>query len=199
MVPATSVRVAISGDIETMLARVVGIPTLGVGARAHCTLIQEPALPIVARRYDGPPGPGGTFVDVLATEATSTQGQVDANPLGYNGRTPAGDGVGIKGPLFEIYGTGSKAHNSSEFRGFINLDIRDFRDVTARDYYNGEEPGTNENTMKDEQAEYVLTGYPGPGFPAAVQPPTGATPGRDAVRSQHRPPRRCVRRDVRPR
>jgi Flp pilus assembly protein TadG len=173
VVAATSVRVAISGDIETMLARVVGIPTLGVGARAHCTLIQEPALPIVARRYDGPPGPGGTFVDVLATEATSTQGQVDANPLGYNGRTPAGDGVGIKGPLFEIYGTGSKAHNSSEFRGFINLDIRDFRDVTARDYHNGEEPGTNENTMKDEQAEYVLTGYPGPGFPAAVQPPTG--------------------------
>ena len=171
VVSATSVRVSISGDIETMLARVVGIPTLGVGARAHCTLIQEPALPIVARRYDGPPGPGGSFMDVLATEATSTMGQVDANPLGYNGRTPASESV--RGPLFEIYGTGSKAHNSSEFRGFINLDIRDFRDVTTRDYYNGEEPGTNENVMKAEQAEYVLTGYPGPGFPAAIQPPNG--------------------------
>ena len=40
-------------------------------------------------------------------------------------------------PLFEIYGVESKAHNSSEFRGFINLDIRDFRDETERDYYNG--------------------------------------------------------------
>jgi hypothetical protein len=174
VISTTSARVAIAGDVETTLARVVGIPTLGVGARAHCTLVQEPALPIVARRYDAPPGPGGGFVDVLATEATSTSGQVEADPLGYDVRTPAGDGVGLKGPLFEIYGTGSKAHNSSEFRGFINLDIRDFRDVTSRDYYNGEEPGTNENTMKAEQAEYVLTGYPGPGFPAAVQPPTGA-------------------------
>ena len=42
------------------------------------------------------------------------------------------------------------------------------RDITSRDYYNGEEPGTNENTMKAEQAEYVTTGYPGPGFPAAA-------------------------------
>lgn len=172
VVSSTSVRVAISGDVETTLARVVGISTLGVGARAHCTLVQEPALPIVARRYDGPPGPGGSFMDVLATEATSTSGQVDANPLGYDGRTPAS--LSVKGPAFEIYGTGSKAHNSSEFRGFINLDIRDFRDITSRDYYNGEEPGTNENTMKAEQAEYVYSGYPGPGFPAAVQPPTGA-------------------------
>jgi Flp pilus assembly protein TadG len=172
VVSTTSVRVAIAGDVETTMARVVGVPTMGVGARAHCTLVQEPALPIVARRYDGPPGPGGTFMDVLATEATSTSGQVDANPLGYDGRTPAS--LATKGPAFEIYGTGSKAHNSSEFRGFINLDIRDFRDITSRDYYNGEEPGTNENTMKAEQAEYVITGYPGPGFPAAVQPPTGA-------------------------
>lgn len=172
VVATTSVRVAITGDVRTTLASVVGIATLGVGARAHCTLEQEPALPIVARRYDAPPGPGGSFVDVLATEATSTSGRVDANPLGYDVRTPASEAV--RGPAFEIYGTGSKAHNSSEFRGFINLDIRDFRDVTSRDYYNGEEPGTNENTMKAEQAAYVVTGYPGPGFPAVVTPPSGA-------------------------
>lgn len=172
VVTGTSVRVAIAADVETTFARVVGVSTLGVGARAHCTLVQEPALPIVARRYDGPPGPGGSFLDVLATQTTSTNGQVDPNPLGYDVRTPAS--VGAKGPVFEIYGVGSKAHNSSEFRGFINLDIRDFRDITSRDYYNGAEPGMNENTMKAEQAEYVYAGYPGPGFPAAVQPPTGA-------------------------
>ena len=172
VVSSTSVRVAISGDVETTLARVVGVPTLGVGARARCSLIQEPALPLVVRRYDGPPGPGGSFVDVLATEATSTSGRVDANPLGYDVRTPAS--LTTKGPLFDIYGLGSKALNSNEFRGFINLDIRDFRDITSRDYFNGAEPGVNENIMKAEQAEYVYSGYPGPGFPAAVQPPTGA-------------------------
>lgn len=171
VVSNSSARVAISSQIETTLARVVGISTLGVSARAQCTLVQEPALPIVARRYDAPPGPGGGFVDVLATEATSASGTVDSNPQGYDVRTPASEGV--KGPLFEIYGTGSKAHNSSEFRGFINLDIRDFRDATTRDYYNGAVAGVNENTMKAEQAEYVLTGYPGPAFPAVVEPPSG--------------------------
>ena len=148
VVSSTSVRVAISGDVETTLARVVGVPTLGVGARARCSLIQEPALPLVVRRYDGPPGPGGSFVDVLATEATSTSGRVDANPLGYDVRTPAS--LTTKGPLFDIYGLGSKALNSNEFRGFINLDIRDFRDITSRDYFNGAELGVNENIMKAE-------------------------------------------------
>jgi hypothetical protein len=172
VVSAGSARVAISAEVSTTFARVVGIPTLGVGARAHCTLVQEPALPIVARRYTAPPGPGGGFVDVLATEATSQSGQIDANPLGYDVRFPAS--TGTPGPLFEIYGTGSKAHNSSEFRGFINLDIRDYRDLTTREYYNGAEPGVNENIMKAEQAQYVISGYPGPGFPAVSATPTGA-------------------------
>jgi hypothetical protein len=169
VVSNTSARVAISSNIETTLARVVGIPTLGVGARAQCTLVQEPALPIVARRYAAPEGPG--FADVLATEATSTDGGIDDDPLGYDGRTPAS--LDMRGPLFEIYGVESKALNSSEFRGFINLDIRDFRDETERDYYNGAEAGVNENTMKAEQAEYVLTGYRGPALPAVSTPPTG--------------------------
>lgn len=171
VVSATSARVAISADVPTTLARVIGVSTLGVGARAQCALTQEPALPIVARRYDAPPGPGGGFVDVLASEATSGSGSVDPNPLGYGVRTAASEGA--PGPLFEIYGTGSKAHNSSEFRGFINLDIRDFRDTTERDYYNGATDGENENTMKAEQAAYVIDGYPGPGFPAVSTIPTG--------------------------
>ena len=172
VVAGTSARVAISADVDTTLARVVGVPSLGVGAQAQCTLEYDSALPIVARRYDGPPGPGGSFVDVLATSATSTLGQVDAtNPRGYDVRTPASEAA--PGPVFEIYGTGSKAHNSSSFRGFINLDIRDFRDVASRDYYNGATAGVNETTMKAEQAEYVLVGYPGPGFPAASTPPSG--------------------------
>ncbi len=173
VVSGSSARVAISADMDTVLARLVGVATFDVGARAQCTLIQDPALPIVARRYAAPPGPGGGFVDVLATETTSGSGTVDPDPLGYNVRTPAGDAVGTKGPLFEIYGVESKAHNSSEFRGFINLDIRDFRDETERDYYNGAVANMNENVMKAEQAEYIVNGYPGPAFPAVTNPPTG--------------------------
>lgn len=172
VVSTSSVRVAISSTIETTLARAVGISTLGVGARAHCTLEQDPALPIVARRYAAPPGPG--FADVIATVDTSTTGGIDADPLGYDGRQEASEGD--PGPAFDIYGTGgsgSMALNSPEFRGFINLDIRDFRDVTLRDYYNGAEAGEHENTMKAEQAAYVTDGYPGPAFPAATTPPTG--------------------------
>ncbi|MGQ0607857.1 MAG: pilus assembly protein TadG-related protein [Chloroflexota bacterium] len=171
VVTSTSARVAIASTIDTTLARVVGVSTLDVGARAQCTLVQEPALPMVARRYDAPPGPGSGFIDVLATEGSSGSGRVDANPRGYDVRTPASESV--KGPLFEIYGTGSKAHNSSQFRGFINLDIRDFRDATTRDYYNGATAGVNENTMKAEQAAYILAGYPGPAFSPAVEPPNG--------------------------
>ena len=171
VVSTTSARVAIHSDVRTTLAQVIGVGTLGVGARAQCTLVQEPALPIVARRYSAPPGPG--FVDVLATEATSSSGGIDPNPLGYDGRTPASDVPGSKGPLFDIYGVESKALNSSEFRGFINLDIRDFRDETERDYYNGAEPNVNENTMKAEQADYVLAGYPGPELPPVSNPPSG--------------------------
>jgi len=171
VVSSSAARVAIASTIDTTLARVVGVSTLGVSARAHCTLVQDPALPIVARRYAAPPGPGGGFVDVLATEASSGSGSVDPDPRGYGVRTQASEGV--KGPLFEIYGTGSKAHNSSEFRGFINLDIRDFRDATTRDYYNGAVAGVNENTMKADQAAYIPNGYPGPAFPAVIEPPTG--------------------------
>lgn len=172
VVSSTSARVAISSTIRTTIASVIGIPTLGVGARAHCTLEHDPAIPIVARRYNSPPGPAGGFVDNLATSATSTNGSVDADPRGYGGRTPASEL--FPGPLFEIYGNESKAHNDSSFRGFIAMDIRNFIDGTSRQYYNGVDGTENENTLKGETGDYLLTGYPGPAFPAATSPPTGA-------------------------
>jgi Flp pilus assembly protein TadG len=172
VVSSTSVRLAISSTIRTTLASVIGIPTLGVGARAHCTLEHEPALPIVARRYSAPPGPGGGFVDNLATLATSDDGSVDTDPRGYGGRTPAS--VDFPGPTFEIYGNESKAHNDSSFRGFIALDVRNFIDETSRQYYNGVDGTTSENELKGETSQYLIDGYRGPPFPAATTPPTGA-------------------------
>jgi Flp pilus assembly protein TadG len=169
LVSGTSVRVAISSTVETTLAAVVGIPTLDASARARCTLQGGPAVPIVVRRYDGAPGPGGGFVDYMATVGTSTTGAVDTiSSWGYGGRTGASEAQ--PGPVFEIYGPGAKAANDSSFRGFIALDVRNFESTTSRVYYNGVTAGTNVQTLKNKHGAYILNGYPGPGFPPVTNP-----------------------------
>lgn len=169
MISSTTVRVAIRSTIDTALASVVGVPTLDTGGRARCQLQGGPALPIVARRYEAAPGPGGGFTDFAATAATSGSGEVDpVNVLGYDGRTPASEAV--PGPVFELYGPGAKASNDASFRGFVALDVRNFQSATSRVYYNGVPPGVTENTLKNQQGAYILTGYPGPMFPPIVQP-----------------------------
>ena len=174
VVAGTTVRVAVDSTVETMLAKVVGIPNLDTGARARCDLQGGPAVPIVARRYANPPGPGSGFIDHLATAASSTSGVVDpTNPRGYDVRTPASEGA--PGPQFAIYGPNSKAHNDTSFRGFIALDVRNFESVDSRVYYNGVTAGMNPNTLKDVEGAYLVTGYPGPQFPPVSTPPTGTT------------------------
>lgn len=174
VIAGTTVRVAISSVVDTTLARVVGISTLETGARARCDLQGSPAIPIVARRYASPPGPGSGFVDHLATAATSGSGVVDpANPRGYDVRTPASEAN--PGPTFSIYGPSSKASNDSSFRGFVALDVRNFEGLDTRVYYNGVAPGTTDNTLKDKEGAYLVDGYPGPAFPAVSVPPNGST------------------------
>ena len=174
VVAGTTVRVAIRSTVSTVLARVVGVGSLDTDGRARCDLQGGPALPLVVRRYSSPPGPGGGFVDHLATAATSTTGQVDpVDPRGYGGRTPASEGA--PGPSFSIYGPDSKANNDSGFRGFIALDVRNFEGTDTRVYYNGVTAGTNPQTLKDMQGEYLVTGYRGPAFPPVSTPPNGST------------------------
>lgn len=174
VVASTTIRVAITSSVDTALARVVGVPTLEAGARAMCQLQGGPEVPLVVRRYTDPPGPGGGFVDHVATAATSGDAGVDMlDPRGYSGRVPASEAA--PGPTFDIYGPGSKAVNDSSFRGFIALDVRNFETVSSRQYYNGVTAGTNPNTLKDMQGEYLVNGYRGPAFPAVSVPPTGAT------------------------
>jgi hypothetical protein len=169
LVSSTSVRVAIASTVETTLARVVGIPTLETGGRARCQLQGGPAIPIAARRYESAPGPGAGFVDFAATTATSGNGAVDdLDVLGYDGRTPASEAD--PGPALSLYGPNSKAANESSFRGFVALDVRNFQSTTSRVYYNGVTPGITENTLKDMQGDYLISGYPGPMFPPVVQP-----------------------------
>jgi hypothetical protein len=165
----TTVRVAISSTVETTLARVVGVATLDASARARCDLQGGPAIPIVARRYAAAPGPGSGFTDFLASIATSTSGQEDAfSVLGYDVRTPASEAA--PGPIFELYGPGAKASNESSFRGFVALDVRNFQSIVSRVYYNGVTSADGENTLKDKEGDYLIDGYPGPGFPPVMNP-----------------------------
>lgn len=169
IVNGSTVRVAVESHVDALLARLVGVPSLQAVGRAHCQLQGGPAVPIVARRYLGPPGPGGGFEDALATSGTSTLGQVDAaNVLGYDVRTPANEAE--PGPTIELYGPGAKANNDSDFRGFIALDVRNYASTTSRVYYNGVTSGLTENTLKGMQGDYLLTGYPGPAFPPVTTP-----------------------------
>lgn len=174
VVAGTTVRVAIASNVQTALVRVVGVSSLDAGARAMCQLQGGPEVPLVVRRYTSPPGPGGSFLDHVATAATSGSGGVDAlDPRGYDGRVPASEAA--PGPTFQLYGPSSKATNDSSFRGFIALDVRNFETTSSRVYYNGVAAGTNPNTLKDMEGAYFVTGYPGPAFPAISVPPSGAT------------------------
>jgi hypothetical protein len=169
IVSGSTVRVAIESQVDALLARLVGVQSLQAVGRARCSLQGGPAVPIVARRYEGPPGPGGGFVDAVATAATASLGQVDTSSvLGYDVRTPASEAE--PGPTIELYGPGSKANNDSSFRGFIALDVRNFQSPTSRVYYNGITAGTNPNTLKNHTGDYLLTGYPGPMFPPITSP-----------------------------
>ena len=176
VIASSTVRVAIFSNVDTTLARVVGITSLETGARARCDLQGSPAVPIVARRYTRPPGPANGFVDHVATAPTSGSGVVSTvSPLGYDVRTPAGEGPLLAGPQFSIYGNESKAVNESSFRGFVALDIRNFEGTATRVYYNGITSGMNPITIKDVEGEYLITGYPGPAFPAVGVPADGST------------------------
>jgi hypothetical protein len=74
------------------------------------------------------------------------------------------------GPIIALVGQGAQASNSSSFRGFVCLDIRNFQSSSSNVFYNGVTAGTNANTLKAIEAAWVGSGYPGPAFPPATSP-----------------------------
>lgn len=185
-----SVFVGIDSQIDTTVGRVLGRENLPALGRARCALEAQPALPFVARRYQDPPGPGGDFLDHLATEGTSGDGMVDpTGPRGYNWRVPASELV--PGPEFDLFSNTSNSTNVNAFRGFITLDVRDFTDEHSRQYYNGVTETMTGNPLKNHHAEYITNGYKGPAIPAVDDPPTGGTQvgimtGTSAAQTSHR-------------
>ena len=184
------VRVAIKSDVTYTFGRTIGLGSARVGGRAMVKTVGD-LLPIAVRHYINAPGPftgavapcdGNTnhFQDLIATANTSCLGSVSDGSLrstpstgsAFNASAPDDDPVN-HGPVIALVGDGASPSNAASFRGFVSLDIRNFQYATppSNVFYNGVTSGTNANTLKDIEAGWVATGYPGPDFPPVTVPP----------------------------
>ena len=184
------VRVAVQNAINYSFGRAVGLSssTIRGQARVKC---QANVLPIAVRRYVNSPGPATTnntspcadnesqFLDFFATRDTACLGTDTNNALriepsagsNFDSSNPDSD-PSHHGPDIAILGQGSQPGNGADFRGFIALDIRNFQSATSQLYYDNVSSGTNSNTLKAMEANWItIGGYAGPPFPAAVTPP----------------------------
>jgi hypothetical protein len=186
----TDVRVAVQNAINYTFGRAVGLSSSMIRGQARAKSMGY-ALPIAVRRYVNSPGPATTnntypcadnenqFLDFFATVDTACLGTETDSSLrvepnagsSFDSSNPASDSAN-HGPVMTILGQGAQPGNGADFRGFIALDIRNFATSTSQLYYNGVTSGTNANTLKAMEANWITVGgYPGPQFPAAVTPP----------------------------
>ncbi len=184
------VRVALRNPVGYTFGRVVGLTQQEIGARARVGFTGG-LMPIAVRRYVNMPGPHPApgspcandqtqFLDFFATQNTACLG-TDSDPTG---RTAPSTGANFDpvnpdsdpanhGPVVTILGQGAQPANGASFRGFINLDIRNFETTTSQQYFNGVTPGMNPNTLKQKEAGWVSRrdGYPPPYPPTPTTPP----------------------------
>jgi hypothetical protein len=186
----SDVRVAVQNAINYTFGRAVGLSSSMIRGQARAKSMGY-ALPIAVRRYVNSPGPATTnntypcadnenqFLDFFATADTACLGTETDSSLrvepnagsSFDSSNPASDSAN-HGPVMTILGQGAQPGNGADFRGFIALDIRNFATSTSQLYYNGVTSGTNSNTLKAMEANWITVGgYPGPQFPAAVTPP----------------------------
>jgi len=183
------VRVAVQNPINYSFGRVVGLTSNTIGGQARVNTVAN-YLPVAVRQYVNSPGPAtntpipcddnqNQFMDFFATSdtdcyGTATDASLRIDPSAgsaFDGTNPDSDGA-HHGPVVAILGQGAQPGNGADFRGFINLDTRNYATTTSQLYYNGVTAGTNSNTLKATEANWVTVGgYPGPGFPAVVTPP----------------------------
>jgi putative Flp pilus-assembly TadE/G-like protein len=183
------VRVAVQNPINYSFGRAVGLTSSTIGGQARVNTVAN-YLPVAVRQFVNSPGPATTtpvpcddnqtqFMDFFATSDTDCYGtdtdaslRIEPSPgSAFDSSNPDSDGS-HHGPVVAILGSGAQPGNGADFRGFINLDTRNYATTTSQLYYNGVTAGTNSNTLKAIEANWVTVGgYPGPGFPPVVTPP----------------------------
>jgi Flp pilus assembly protein TadG len=190
LIAGGDVRVAVKSDVTYTFGRVVGLGSAIVGGNA-LVKTKGDLLPVAVRHYVNAPGPfagavapcdgnENHFQDLVATANTACLGSTTdaslrstANPgLSFNAATPDDDPIN-HGPIIALVGVGASPSNAASFRGFVSLDVRNFQyqSPPSNLFYNGVTSGTPANTLKDIEAGWVATGYPGPDFPVVVIPP----------------------------
>lgn len=183
-----SVRVAVQNSLGYTFGRIVGLGSNTIGGQAMVAS-DGSALPVVVRHYINAPGPtvgatapcdGNTsdFQDLVATAdtaclGTETNDTLRTDPsagMPFDSLNPNNDPA-HHGPIITLLGQGAQSSNTSSFRGFVALDIRNFQSASSNVFYNGVTAGTNANTLADVEAGWVAGGYPGPDFPPVTAPP----------------------------
>ena len=188
IINGSDIRVAVRNSIGYTFGRAVGLTSRQMVGRARVATNGD-ALPIAVRHFINAPGPttGATapcdgdtndFQDLVSTANTACLGTASnaslrtapSPGLAFDSSNPNNDPA-HHGPIISLVGQGAQASNTSSFRGFIALDIRNFQSATSNVFYNGVTAGTNANTLKAFEAGWVATGYPGPAFPPVTSPP----------------------------
>jgi hypothetical protein len=190
LISGGDIRVAVRSDVSYTFGRVIGLGTAVVSGQARVKTVGD-LIPIAVRHYVNAPGPfaGAVspcdgnmnhFQDLVATANTACLGsttdpslRATPNPgSAYNAAAPDDDPVN-HGPIIELVGQGASPSNAASFRGFVALDIRNFQyqSPPSNLFYNGVTAGTTSNTLKEIEAAWVATGYPGPDFPPVTTPP----------------------------
>jgi hypothetical protein len=181
------VRVAVQNPVSYTFGRIVGLNENTIGGQARAKSRMD-LLPIAVRRYVNAPGPNASaaspcslqshdFADYLATAETACLGTETNAAL----RTAASAGMAFDstnanndpshhGPIVEILGQGAQPSNGADFRGFVSLDVRNYENSVSREYYNGATFGQSESSLANQEAAWMIAGYPGPDFPVSTMP-----------------------------
>ena len=182
------IRVAVQNTLGYTFGRVVGLDQNTIGGQARVGTRGD-LLPIAVRHYINAPGPtsgalypcdGDTsdFQDLISTADTACLGSVTSTSLrtvpspgmNFDAANPNND-PSHHGPIIQLVGQGAQSSNTSAFRGFVALDIRNFYSASSNVFYNDVPIGANANTLAAYEAAWIAGGYPGPDFPPVVVPP----------------------------
>lgn len=176
------VRVALQRQVDTFVAPVIGVNSIGVGARAKAGTTEQGVLPVAVKRFSagdtafdlGTHGNPNQVIDYLAKGANSeiaTWPNPVSSPSGYPpGFTdPDHYSPTVSGPIAPFIGHDALANvaNGNDFHFWVAPDVRQLTSVTPQ-YYNGVLPSNSIQDLKNLESTYFYpqAGYAGSKIPA---------------------------------